>query len=210
MEKMIGIKKLEVLGATKEEALAKAPFFIQGDATQAYRNWEKTMVNGITEADIKQFMIDYLAKKSKNAPGIGYSITKVAAVADTRERPYKITPIKNEEGPRKTGKVFQLIDAETNKVLAETTVKMVPQTDKEGTELKDKDGNVRMKVSSQTLAEAKELARKLIVEGGFKGKGYCRLTKQVVEGQDRVFDFEYTPSKSSRVGTYIVFGVEAF
>ena len=70
MEKMMNFKRMEVTGATKAEALEKAPFFVQGDATQAYRNWKKTMTNGITDSDKKQFMLDYLAKKSKNAPGV--------------------------------------------------------------------------------------------------------------------------------------------
>ena len=39
--KVINFKKLEVTGATKEEALAKAPFQIIGDATQAFKNWKK-------------------------------------------------------------------------------------------------------------------------------------------------------------------------
>ena len=41
MEKIMNFKRMEVTGTTKEEALANAPFGIQGDATQAYRNARK-------------------------------------------------------------------------------------------------------------------------------------------------------------------------
>lgn len=182
MEKMIGIKRLEVLGATKEEALAKAPFFIQGDATQAFRNWKKTMTNGITDSDIKQFMADYLAKKSKNAPGVGFSITKEAAVADTRERPYAIEDIKNEQGARKYKTVYRWIDLETGKTVVEVDT---------------------------TKADAKNAIKREYTENGYKGNAQLVMDKKCVEGQAVVAKAAYTPSKSSRVGTYLVFGIES-
>lgn len=207
MAQIMNFKRMEVTGATKEEALSYAPFGIQGDATQAYRNARKAHIGAWTDADMKQFMLDYLTKKSKNLPGVGFYITEESAVVNTRERCYKIEDIKS-EGPRKTGKVYQLIDAATNQVLAETEAKMVPQTDKEGNVLKDEEGNTRMKVSSETKVAAKEMAKDLIVNKGFRGKGYARLTKQVVEGEDKVFTFEYTPSKNAKAGRYILFGIE--
>ena len=99
--KVINFKKLEVTGATKEEALAKAPFQIIGDATQAFKNWKKKQIDGVTDAKIKEFALDYIQKKTKSAAGVGFSITVDAAVADTRERPYKINDVKNEKGKRK-------------------------------------------------------------------------------------------------------------
>lgn len=181
MEKMIGIKRLEVLGATKEEALAKAPFFIQGDATQAYRNWKKTMVNGVTDSDVKQFMIDYLAKKSKNAPGVGFSITKEAAVADTRERPYKIEDIKNEQGSRKYKTVYRWIDKATGEIVVEVDT---------------------------TKADAKNAIKKEYTDNGYKGNARLEMVKKCIEGQAIVAEATYTPSKSAKVGTYLVFGIE--
>ena len=85
-------KRMEVSGATKEEALAKAPFDIMGDATQAFKLWKKKQLNGVTDSDIKQFMLDYLNKKSKNVAGVGFAITLESAVADTRERPCPCWP----------------------------------------------------------------------------------------------------------------------
>lgn len=181
MAQIMNFKRMEVTGATKEEALAKAPFDIMGDATQAYKMFRKKQVNGITDADKKQFMLDYLAKKSKNVAGVGFVITEEAAVADTRERPYRIDDVKNEKGARKYKTIYQLIDDATGAVLAET---------------------------DETKAKAKELAKELYAKKGYKGSLTCTYTKQVVEGQPVAFHAAYTPSKSSRVGTYLVFGIE--
>lgn len=182
MEKFLNFKKMEVCGATKQEAMAKAPFFIQGDATQAFKSWKAKQTDGITEKDIKAFCIDYLAKKSKNAPGSGFSVTIESAIADTRERPYKITDVKNEKGKRKYKTIYQLIDKATGVVIAET---------------------------DETKAKAKEIAKKLYTDKDFKGSIICTYTKQVIEGEPVAFEAVYAPSKSSRVGTYMVFGIEA-
>lgn len=178
---ILNFQKLEVTGATKEEALAKAPFGIQKDATQKFKNWKAAQTNGITEKDIKQFCMEYLEKNTKNIPGVGCSITIEAAVADTRERPYKITDVKNEKGKRKYKTIYQLVDKATGRIVAEC---------------------------DETKAKAKELAKKLIMDG-FHGKLVCTYTKQVLEGEPIAFEAEYCPSKSSKVGTYMVFGIVA-
>ena len=181
MTQIMNFKRMEVQGATKEEALAKAPFDIMGDATQAYKMFKKKQVNGVTDADKKQFMLDYLAKKSKNVAGVGFVITEEAAVADTRERPYKIINVKNDKGARKYKTVHQLIDDATGKVIAET---------------------------DETKAKAKELAKELYTEKGYKGNLTCVPSRQVKEGQSVAFRAIYTPSKSARVGSYLIFGIE--
>ena len=213
MEKMISFKKMEVTGATKEEALAKAPFNVNlpgADCTSALRNYKKKHNDvAFTEAVMRQFMAEQLEKKTRNTPGNGCYIVVESAVADTRERPYKITPIKNEEGTRKDGKVFQIIEQGTNRILATTKCKMVPQIDQDGNEILDKEGNVRMKVAAETIKDARKLVDDLYVNKGFKGNTRCELIKEIVKGQKVVFTTEYTPSKNSRQGTYIVFGIEA-
>lgn len=181
MAQIMNFKRMEVVGATKDEALSKAPFDIMGDATPAYKIWLKKQVNGVTDADKKQFMTDYLTKKSKNVSGVGFYITQEAAVADTRERPYRIDDVKNEHGARKYKTTYQLIDTATGAVIAET---------------------------DETKAKAKDLAKSLYSEKGFKGNLICTYTKQVVDGEPIAFKATYTPSKSSRVGTYTVFGIE--
>lgn len=181
MAQIMNFKRMEVNGATKEEALAKAPFDIMGDATQAYKIWRKKQVNGVTDADKKEFMLEYLAKKSKNCAGVGFSITIESAVADTRERPYKIEDVKNDKGARKYKTIYQIIDKATGAVIAQT---------------------------DETKAKAKELAKALYTDKGFKGDLICTYTKQVVDGEPTAFTATYTPSKSSRVGSYLVFGIE--
>ncbi len=181
MVQMMNFKRMEVTGATKEEALEKAPFSIMGDATQAYKIWKKNQTGGVTDADKKQFMLDYLAKKSKNVEGVGFSITVESAVADTRERPYNIQDVKNEQGARKYKTTYQLIDKATGAVLAEC---------------------------DKTKARAKEIGKNLYINKGFKGSLICKYSKRVETGEPIAFTMDYAPSKSSRVGTYIVFGIE--
>jgi hypothetical protein len=180
--KFLNFKRVEVTGATKEEALEKAPFQVIGDATQAYKNWKKKQVTGVTDAMVKEFMLEYIQKKSKSASGIGYSITIEAAVPDTRTRPYTITDVKNEQGKRKSKSTYQLIDKATGEIIAST---------------------------QETKAKAKEIAKNLYKEKGYKGNLICTYTKQVTEGEPVAFEVAYTPSKSSNVGTYLVFGIEA-
>lgn len=177
----MNFKRMEVMGASKEEALMNVPFGIQGDATQAYRNARKNHKGVWTDADTKQFMLDYLAKKSKNLPGVGFLITLESAVADTRERPYRFEDVKNEKGARKYKTVYQIVDKNTGVVLAKT---------------------------DETKAKAKELAKALYTESGFKGDLICTYTKQVVDGEPVAFTAIYTPSKSTRNGQYLAFGIE--
>lgn len=178
----MSFKRQEVIGNTKEEALAKAPFEIMGDATQAYKLWKAKQVNGITDTSIKQFMLDYLNKKSKNVPGVGFAITLESAIADTRERPYTLTRVKNEKGVRKFEKTYQIIDNETRAILAET---------------------------NKTKADAENLGKELYTKKGYKGNFTCVVTRQVKGGGECVaFTGKYTPSKSARTGRYLVFGFE--
>lgn len=183
MEKQmfLNFKTLEVVGATKQEALASAPFSVLYDATQAYKNWLEKQEGTVTEAMKKNFCIEYLAKKTKNAPGVGCSITIESAVADTRERPYKITDVKNEKGKRKYSTIYTIKDQDTNEILAKC---------------------------DETKAKAKDVLKELYKKG-FKGKAICTYTKEVTEGEPVAFYGEYTPSKSTKNGIYKVFGIEA-
>lgn len=181
MAQFLNFKVMEVNGATKEEALENVPFDIMGDATQAYKMWKKKQVGTITESDKRQFMLDYLAKKSKNVAGVGFVITLESAIADTRERPYRIDDVKNELGTRKYKTVYQIMDKDTGKVLAQA----------EGTK-----------------ARAKELVKALYTEKGYKGNIIVSYAKVVMDGQPIAFTATYTPSKSTRSGSYLCFGVE--
>lgn len=179
---MVNFEKLEVNGLTKEEALGKAPFFIQGDATQAFKKWKATKVDGVKEKDITNFCLDYLNKKTKYAPGSGFYITLEAASKNTRERPYKLENVKNEQGDRKWKTTYQIVNDETGMVEAETT---------------------------ETQAKARELAKELYTKQGSTANYTCVITKQVVKGEPVAFKIKYTPSTGAHAGTYLVFGVKA-
>ena len=181
--KIMSFKKLEIVGVSKEAAIndANLGFSIAGDATQAYKNWMKARSGAITDKDVRQFMIDYLQKKVKGAAGVGYIITIESAVADTRERPWTITDVKNEQGKRKFQKVYRLVDDATGEILG---------------------------TCNETKAKAKQLAKDIIAEKGFHGKMTCYIGKDVKEGEPIAFKAEYTPSKAAKNGRWLVFGNE--
>ena len=182
---ILNFKKVEVVAESKEAAIAKIEdslFHVNGDATQAYKNWKAKQTQGITERDVKAFMLDYLAKKGKNCPGAGYIITMDGAVGDTRERPYKIEDVKNEQGKRKFKSFYKWMDKATNTVVCQV------DTNK---------------------ADAKNAIKELYKSGEYKGNAVLVKTKDVVEGQAIVATVQYTPSKSCKNGSYTAFGLEA-
>ena len=66
---ILNFKKVEVVAESKEAAIAQVEstlFHVNGDATQAYKNWKAKQTKGITEREVKEFMLEYLAKKGKN------------------------------------------------------------------------------------------------------------------------------------------------
>ena len=136
----------------------------------------------LTGNALKEFMSEYLRANTKFAQGIGCSITVEAGTADTRERPYTIYDIKNESGKRKYKTGIQGVNPETGEILF---------------------------VNFENKAAAKEAAKALYTEGGYRGNIHATYVKEVVEGETGAFDVEYTPSKSAKVGTYLAFGVEA-
>ena len=178
---VLNFQKLEVCAFTKEEAKAQLPFEVMKDATQAYKNWKKNHEGGITEKDIKEFCLDYLAKHTKNVKNAGCMITIEAGAADTRERPYKVNDVKNEKGKRKYKTTYEIIDDTTGEILGTT---------------------------QETKAKAKEIAKDLYKKG-LKHNTTCRYTHQVVEGEPIAFKAKYAPSKATRQGKYIAFGVRA-
>ena len=179
--KVMNFKRMEVVGRTKDEALEGAPFFIQGDATQAYKKWQAKLPSGtaVTDTMVKEFMLDYLKKKSKFAPGTGFSITLESAVVDSRQRPYKINNVKS-EGRRKFKTTYVLIGHSGE------TVGMCQTTQK----------------------EAENIVKNLMKDGKLREGGRCLVEKKVIEGETVAFTWDYTPSKGSHNGRYLVFGIE--
>lgn len=181
---ILNFKKVELSAESREAAKAEVEstlFHINGDATQAFKNWKNKQTKGITEREIKEFMLDYLAQKCKNCPGAGYMITLESAVADTRERPYKIEDVKG-DGKRKFKTFYKWIDDETK-----TTVCQV-DTNK---------------------ADAKNALKDMYKSGKYKGNAKLTKSKEVVEGQAVVATATYTPSKNTKNGRFLCFGIEA-
>lgn len=190
MAQIMNFKRMEVTGITKEEALAKAPFNTTlpgADCTAALRNYKKAHAGkAFTDADMKEFMLEQLAKKTRNTPGNGCYIVVESAVVDTRERPYTRENVKN-EGSRSWKNVFKAINAKTGEVIAkiaDTETKRV------------------------TKADADAMAKKLYTEENCRVDINIEKSKEVKNGNKIVARYKYTPSKGSREGVYLVFGIE--
>lgn len=181
MQNLINFKKSEVVAPSKEEAFDQVSFKIIGDATQAYKNWAKQQTRTITEPMLKEFYVEQLKKKTKMIEGVGLAICVEAPVKDTRERPYKIENVKNEKGKRKYKSVYQI---------------------------KNKDGVV-IAETSETQAKAKEITRDLFKTKNIREDLICIHSKQIIEGEPVAFIAHYTPSKGTKPGRWILFGVEA-
>ena len=181
---ILNFKKTEVVAESKEAAKAFVEenlFHVNGDATQSYNNWKKKQGGAVTERDVKEFMLDYLERKTKSCPGAGYMICVDPAIADTRERPYKIENVKG-EGKRKWKTTYVGIDNETNAPIGKW------DTNK---------------------ADALNAIKELYKSGEYRGSGHLDKVKEVIEGEATVATFEYTPSKNTKNGVWIAFGIEA-
>lgn len=174
MEKEIIVLKTEKLeGNTKEEALNKSSFKNKIDVTKNYLEWKEESQAFNIEVFVRQFCLVNDIKE-----GNGFYIEVKKAVPNKNKRTYNIIN-KSREGAKKYETVYQLIDKETNTILASVN-------------------------GSKT--EAKEAARKLYGEG-FNGNLKCIYTKQVKEGEPLAFETSYKCSKGSGKGIYFVFGI---
>lgn len=133
-------------------------------------------------AALKEFCAEYLKKNTKNAPGVGCLITLTPGVSDTKEKPFKVENIKNEKGKRKYTTAYQLVDVETGKLL---------------------------KTVVGTKKDAEKVAKEFYVDGEFRGTIRADYTKIVTEGEKGAFLVKYSPSKSTKLGSYLAFGIEA-
>ena len=74
--------------------------------------------------------------------------------------------------------------------------------------IKNKETGEELAKTTENKAKAKELAKKLYTEGGYRGSVICNYTKEVAEGEPIAFTMDYATSKSSKEGHYIFFGIE--
>lgn len=180
---ILNFKKVEISAESREAAVAEIEntlFHVNGDATQSFKNWKNKQAKAITERDIKEFMLDYLARKGKNCPGAGYMITLESAVGDTRERPYKIENIKG-DGKREFKTFYKWIDKDTKQTVCQVNT---------------------------NKADAFNAIKELYKDGKYKGTAELTKSKEVVKGNAVVAVATYTPSKNTRNGRWLAFGLE--
>ena len=129
MEKTTIFRKFETIGTTKDEAMRESGLNLRVDATQSYKKWAKE--NAVTEDSQKEWMKEYLKKKKLTMPNDGAYIVLQPAVADTRERPYKVEKPKYDARTHSPEKFYILRDSNGNEVGREKTSKAAEQTAKE-------------------------------------------------------------------------------
>lgn len=122
-------KKFEVIGTTKDAAMKESGLNLRVDATQAYKKWAKE--NATNDDNVKEWMKDYLKKKKFTMPNDGAYIVVQPAIADTRERPYKVEKPKYEARTHSPEKFYVLRDATGHEVGREKTSKAAEQAAKE-------------------------------------------------------------------------------
>jgi len=191
------IKIETVKGFSRDEAFAKTELAKNGvalkfEATTAFKK------DGKPEGrHLDAFASEYIEKKVKGAAGIGFSITNESGVADSRERPYKVTNIVT-EGARTWKTVYQgFVGADEKTGLGGTLV-----------------------LTKDTKGDAEEAAKVYVTDN--KVKVVVRLGKEVTgskvkEGetvkpgpaQSVAMVVDYTPSVNTTEGTYTFFGIVA-
>ena len=97
------------------------------------------------------------------------------------ECPYKIDNVKNEEGKRKQKKTLTWVDNETGHIIARV---------------------------QGTKTEAANALKELYKSGEYRGNATCEIHYDIIEGNPVVRTAKYAPSKNTKNGTWIAFGLE--
>lgn len=174
------MKTVNVKAYSISDVKKQAPFSLVKNATTM---WKKAG-SPVAGEELKEFMKNYLKKATKNALGQGCYIVLDPAVSDSRENPYKITNIPT-EGKRKFKRVYELVNTSTGQIIGSADSK------------------------EEAIKLAKTIVSKQKDELGVNVKHVCRVANVVVEGQAEAFHFEYAPSKNAKMGTFLLFGIEA-
>src|SRR5215217_2580648 len=162
-------------GFTKEAAAVNAGVDIETvkyDSTQAYKKAAEK-----DEFDLKGFAKSQVESRAKGVAGVGFSITKVAGKADTRERPYSEDVV---------------ITTKARKY--KTTYALATGLSKEATTLEG--GTI------VGLAEDKSAARKQAKDFVTENKVDVKILpiKVVSDGEAVAADVTYTPSLGATEG----------
>ena len=122
-------RKSEFIGTTKDEAMKNSGLNLRVDATQAYKKWAKE--NAVNEDNQREWMKEYLKKKKFTMPNDGAYIVLQPAVADTRERPYKVEKPKYDARTHTPERFYIVRDTNGNEVARTKTSKDAEQAAKE-------------------------------------------------------------------------------
>ncbi len=176
---------VEVSGATKEEALSKAPFSVTSDVTVSHRRFCEQYDRPVNKQELTQFMLDILENKTKCKEGLGLCITCEHSIQNKKEYPFSIKEVFNKKGIRKYKTVYQIYE-------------------NLGTEENPVKGKL-LAECNETKAYSKKLAKDLY-KSGFNGKLMCVYTKQVQNGEPIAWISDFKPSKNTKEGVYLCFG----
>lgn len=177
---MAKLKVVTVKAHTKAEAIAQSGLDVKFDASTAWKNEEKPEAGSTY---FKAFAEDYLEKKIKSVTGVGCAITVESGVADSRERPYKVTNNVTDKARKYTTFYEGLINGND-----------------EGTT-----GTIVLTSPSKASAEK---AAKDYMTANKSGRVVVRHAKLVTDGKPVALVVGYAPSINTTLGTYIVFGYE--
>lgn len=175
------LEQVNAFSREQVEAVAKPFFTIYKDATQ---EWKKQGQPVVGTPEFKEFAKGYCKSKLKNAENLGAIVTIKKGQPSTRENPFKIENVKNEQGPRKYETVYEGFEVGTDRKL--------------------------FTVAGKKEDARKEIAKLYETDE----KGNCSFTgdvevfyKRVVkEGEPLAMKASYTPSKNTNEGIYVIFG----
>lgn len=174
------MKTVNVKAYSVNDVRKQAPFILDTNATLM---WKKKG-SPIAGPELKEFMAEYLLSHTKNAPGVGCYIVLEPCASDTRDNPYRINNIPT-TGKRKFKRVYELVNSETNQVIGSTDSK------------------------EDAIKLAKEVVSREKDKLGVGVKHICRIATVVTEGESEAFTFEYVPSQNAKLGSFLLFGIEA-
>jgi len=179
---IVNFKSVKVSANSLEEAIASVAerYHVCGNATQALKNAKAKHTGTWTDRDEKAWMLDYCEAKNHACPGTGFYLVIESAVADSRERPYKFERVPN-DGKRKAKKTYTWVDPETNTPIVKVRT---------------------------NLTDAENTLKKMYKDGTFAGDANCVISQEYIVGNAVVAKAKYVPSKNTRKGTWVFFGIE--
>lgn len=179
--------RVTVRGFTQAEALDKAPYQILGNATAAFNHWKAQQTQAITQMMENQFMLEYLERKTKYAPGLGFFIS-----------------IEDPSGYRcKNPWILHDVIGYKSKIARKELIDVIEVIGI------DKNGNrILFGESTSRREPAMEIARQAYRDG-FTGTIEARHVYHLPPDKQAVsFVGEYNPGRTAVEGVWICFGIE--